>query len=247
MKIILCGYHWSGCDALRQLRAAGHDVFVFTHESPYFIPSLLEYCRKTGTPHSLENVSRAKLPFVPDVIASVYYRHIIKQSVIDACGGRIFNLHPSLLPAYRGCSSLTWAMIDQQQQAGFTYHYIDAGCDTGDIIIQEPVSIEAFDTQGSLYQRVAIRALERFDEALEHAAAGKAGRPQVGTPTHFGRGCPHDGVIDPTWSRDRIETFIRAMIHPPYPPATFLGQEVRSLIEYDNICQSNCVSSANAL
>ena len=244
MKVILCGYHWSGCDALRQLRDAGHEVFVYTHENPYFIPSLLEYCVKTDTPYSLENVSRAKLPFVPDVIASIYYRHIIKQSVIDACGGRIFNLHPSLLPAYRGCSSLTWAMIDGQKQAGFTYHYIDAGCDTGDIILQEPVAIEEFDTQATLYQRVATHALQRFGEALQFTSAGKPGQPQTGTPSYFGRGCPHDGVIDPSWPRERIETFIRAMIHPPYPPATFLGQEVRSMAEFDAIGQS-CLAPAD--
>lgn len=242
MKVILCGYHWSGCEALRQLLSAGHEVFVYTHEGPYFVPSLIDYCEKTRTAYSLENVSRAKLPFAPDVIASIYYRNIIKQNVIDASRGRIFNLHPSLLPLYRGCSSLTWAIIDQQPYAGYTYHYIDAGCDTGDIILQERVLIREFDTQGTLYQRVATDALLRFGDALAHAASGAPGKPQTGMPTYFGRGCPHEGSIDPSWSRERIESFIRAMIHPPYPPATFLGQEVRSLQEFDALVATSCVA-----
>jgi len=188
--------------------------------------------------YSFENISRAVLPFSPDVIASIYYRNLIRQSVIEACDRRIFNLHPSLLPAYRGCSSLTWAMIDRQAQTGFTYHYIDEGCDTGDILIQEKVAILDFDTQATLYQRVAIRALERFGEAFNLAAVKSRGQPQSGPASYFPRGCPYHGDIDPSWSRERIEAFIRAMIHPPYPCATINGREVRSLEEFDAVSRA---------
>lgn len=233
MKVILCGYHWAGCEALRQLLSGGHEVIVYTHENPYHIPSLIEYCQATGTRYSLENISSAEIEFQPDVIASIYYRHIIRQPVIDLCRGKIFNLHPSLLPVYRGCSSLTWAMIDDQPSAGFSYHYIDKGCDTGDLIVQQEVPIHAFDTQATLYQRVAFSALERFHEALECVATGEPGRPQVGEPSYYPRGCPYAGEIDPTWSRERTARFIRAMINPPYPPATFEGHEIRTLEEFD--------------
>ncbi|MCA9192100.1 MAG: hypothetical protein KDB03_10065 [Planctomycetales bacterium] len=232
MKIILCGYHWTGCDALRQLLNANHEVFVYTHEAPNFIPSLSSYCEKTQTSYSLENISRSKLPFKPDVIASIYYRHMIKKPVIDACERRIFNLHPSLLPRYRGCSSLTWAMINGEAQAGFSYHFVDEGCDTGNIIIQQAIDIEDFDSQATLYQRVGFMAMSRFSEVLELVLSGTTGRVQVGTPSYYRRGCPHDGKIDMTWPTDMIERFIRAMDYPPYPSATLNGRPVRSLSEF---------------
>ncbi len=78
--------------------------------------SLIEFCKKTKTPFCLENVSKVAIPFTPDCVASIYYRNIIKKPIIEACDGRIFNLHPSLLPRYRGCSSLTWAMIEAKRR-----------------------------------------------------------------------------------------------------------------------------------
>lgn len=228
LNVILCGYHWTGCDALRQLLEMGHHVFVYTHESPYHIPSLIDYCQKTGTPYSLDNVSKSTLPFEPDCVASIYYRNIIKKSVIQACGGRIFNLHPSLLPKYRGCSSLTWAMIQGEERAGYTYHYVDEGCDTGDILIQNEIPIHPFDTQQTLYERVCFEAMSCFREAFDQVLNRSPGRKQTGTPTYYPRGCPHDGNIDPEWSDEKMERFIRAMVYPPYPPAQFLGTQIHS-------------------
>ncbi|EAQ77493.1 formyltransferase family protein [Blastopirellula marina] len=229
MKIILCGYHWTGCKALDFLRREGHEVFVYTHENPYHVPSLWQYCEKTDTPYTLKNISKVPLPFEPDVICSVYYRFIIKPHVIEACKGRIFNLHPALLPNYRGCSSLTWAMINGETEAGYTYHYIDEGTDMGDIIIQQPIPIEDFDTQETLFTRVMYTSMTRFSEALHHAAKGLPGDQQTGEGSHYPRGCPHDGVIDPAWDERRKERFVRAMIYPPYPVAKLGVQSIYSL------------------
>lgn len=233
MNVILCGYHWAGCKALDQLRGMGHEVFVYTHEGPYHVPSLLDLCRSMAVPYSLENISSTRLPFVPDVICSVYYRHLIKRPVIDACGGRIFNLHPALLPRYRGCSSLTWAMINGEQETGYTYHYIDEGCDTGDIILQKPVRIEGFDTQATLYARVMFVAMEEFPAAFAHVCQGKAGVPQQGQASRYARGCPHDGRIDPAWSRGQKERFVRAMVHPPYAVARWGDVDIFTLGDLD--------------
>jgi len=232
MNIILCGYHWTGCRALESLLSMGHEVFVYTHESPYYVPSLIDLCRARGIAHSVENISKSSLPFEPDIISSVYYRYILSKAVIERCGGRVFNLHPSLLPHYRGCSSLTWALINGETMAGYTYHYINEGTDTGDTLIQREVPIERFDTQATLYQRVMTRAMDDFETALELVAEGARGTPQVGEGSYYGRGCPHGGQIDPTWEPERIERFIRAMIHPPYPLARLGDQEVSSYEAY---------------
>lgn len=232
MRVILCGYNWVGCKALDTLVSQGHEVFVFTHESPYHIPSVIATCQKLKVPYSTENISKAILPFNPDVICSIYYRDIIKKHVIDSCGGRIFNLHPSLLPKYRGCSSLTWAMINGEMEAGFTYHYIDEGCDTGSILLQKPIKIEEWDTQQSLYMRVMFESMNSFQEVFDMVVTGERGRQQVGDSSHYPRGCPHGGDIDPTWNLEKIERFIRAMNYPPYPPARLAGRYVYTIDEY---------------
>ncbi len=152
MKIILCAYHWAGCKAVQMLFEENkHELFVYTHESPYHVPDLVEFCEDKKIPYSTANISKSELPFKPDVICSIYYRYIIKQPIIEACNNKIFNLHPSLLPNYKGCSSLTWAMVNGETKTGFTFHYIDKKIDTGRILLQKEIDIEYFDNQTTLY------------------------------------------------------------------------------------------------
>jgi methionyl-tRNA formyltransferase len=231
-NIVIGGYHWIGCKAIEVFRDAGANVYVYTHPAGEGVPCVASYCRRAGVAFTVERISASNLPFTPDLIASVYYRHLIKPDVIERVGGRIINLHPSLLPKYRGCSSLTWAMVQKQATAGYTYHYIDAGCDTGNVILQRPVKIEPFDTQQTLYYRVMFQAVQDLIPAVEFVFDGAPGIPQSGEATHFKRGAPYNGVIDPAWPEADVEHFIRAMTFPPYPYATFLGTPIRTFEEY---------------
>jgi len=231
MRIILCGYHWTGCKALELLLQEGHEVFVYTHETRNCIADLEGLCIKKKIAYSLEKIEISNMPFIPDIICSIYYRWIIKQNVIDAVNGKIFNLHPALLPKYRGCSSLTWAMINGEEECGFTYHYIDAGCDTGSIIIQKKVKIEDFDTQLTLYNRVMFESMEYFLETVHLVESGYEGEKQQGTATSYKRGCPFEGKIVNSMDNEMKERFVRAMCYPPYPAAQYCGREVKTLRE----------------
>lgn len=231
MKVVLCGYHWTGCKALDFLINEGYDVYVYTHVTKNSVADLEGLCIKKNIPYSLEKISLNNLPFVPDVICSVYYRYIIPSSVISAVNNKIFNLHPSLLPKYRGCSSLTWAMINGESECGFTYHYIDENCDTGNIILQKRVSIESFDTQLTLYNRVMFLSMELFPTAFNMVINGYKGEPQIGIPSYYRRGCPYDGVLSDDMDELMKERFIRAMIYPPYPAANYMNNEIKTLRE----------------
>lgn len=232
MKIILCGYHWTGCKALELLLKEGHEVYVYTHKTKNCIADLEGLCIKKKIQYSLEKISADNMPFAPDVICSIYYRWIIGQEVIESVGGKIFNLHPALLPQYRGCSSLTWAMINGEEKCGFTYHYIDKECDTGNIIIQKEIKIEDFDTQLTLYNRVMFESMKYFLEALHFVAEENVGERQVGEATYYRRGCPMNGEITDDMSEELIERFVRAMCYPPYPSAKYKDNEVRTYSEY---------------
>ena len=219
MKAILCGYHWTGCKALEILLNMGYEVFVYTHEADHSVADLEGLCIKKQVPYSLEKIKKNNLPFIPDIICSIYYRYIISLDIIKLVDGKIFNLHPALLPKYRGCSSLTWAMINGEKYCGYTYHYIDENCDTGDIILQKKIRIEEFDTQLTLYNRVMFESMLDFEQAVEFVINKKSGVPQVGESSIYKRGCPREGIIDDEMTDDEAERFVRAMIYPPYPPA----------------------------
>lgn len=235
MNIILCGYHWTGCKALEKLNNGDNNIFVYTHKAEKAVPDLIEYCNKVGIKYSLDKISSENMPFLPDVVCSIYYRYIISEDVINLVNGKIFNLHPSLLPKYRGCSSLTWAMINGEKECGYTYHYIDKGCDTGNIIIQKKIMIEDYDTQLTLYNRVMQKAMEDFEHALECVIRGEEGHPQRGESSYYPRGCPYEGEIRDEMEDFEVERFIRAMIYPPYPFAKYKGKEVHSFEEYKRI------------
>ena len=239
MKVILCGYNWAGCKALDILISQGYNVFVFTHENPYHIPSLINLCDKKNIPCSTENISRSIFPFIPDLICSIYYMNIIKKEVIDSCDGKIFNLHPSLLPKYRGCSSLTWSLINGDPYAGFSYHYIDEGCDTGNILLQKKLKIEEWDTQQSLYMRIMFEGMIYFLEVIQMVLDNEKGIPQTGEATYFQRGCPFGGEINPEWDILATERFIRAMNFPPYPPAHFNNQNIYTIDQFINFKENN--------
>lgn len=235
MNIVLCGYHWTGCKALEMLLRAGNEVYVYTHKSQNGIADLEGFCRKNGIGYTFEKISMDNLPYKPDVICSIYYRYIISREVIDVVEGKIFNLHPSLLPKYRGCSSLTWALIHGERECGFTYHYIDEGCDTGNIIIQKAIKIEEFDTQLTLYHKVMFEAMLCFEDALDKVLSGDRGVPQIGIGSLYKRGCPLNGEITDDMDDEFQERFVRAMIYPPYPSASYKGSMIETLAELEQM------------
>ncbi|WP_299768917.1 formyltransferase family protein [uncultured Dokdonia sp.] len=233
--MILCGYNWIGCKVLSLLLSKGYDVFVYTHENPSYINSLIEYCDKKEISYSLEKIKLNNLPFKPDIVCSIYYRYIIPKDIIEITSGKIFNLHPSLLPEYKGCSSLTWALIEGENNVGYTYHYIEGGIDTGNIILQEIIEIEERDTQITLYHRVMFEASKSFMTAFNRVLNGYEGESQKSMGKYYKRGCPHNGDININWSELKIERFIRAMNYPPLPYATFKGKEVKTFTDFKNI------------
>lgn len=235
IKLFLCAYQRVGCEVLNHIlqRQDIADLAVFTHESPTHVQSVSARAEQASVWRTTASVNKSDIwPFQPDVIASVYYRNIIKPQVIKSVSGRVFNLHPSLLPKHRGCSSLTWALIDGDDLAGITYHYIDAGVDTGRIILQAAMQIDARDTQEALYNRAMDLGIGFWPAAFELVQSGFPGVGQAGDASHHPRGAPFAGEISEEWGRDQVERFIRAMHNPPLPHATFRGKPVRTLEDY---------------
>jgi len=232
MKIILCGYGYAGCLALEKLIYKSTSLYVYSHDHAPEVPSLIDYANKLDVGYTTKKINIESLPFVPDVICSIYYRYRIEQDLISMVSGKAFNLHPSLLPHYRGCGSITWAMINGETHTGFTYHYLNENFDSGNILIQVSVPIRPFDTQSSLTCKLVNNALDYFDDAFDMVVNGYVGEPQMGIPSYYKRGTPYGGNINEDWDNERISRYIRAMVNPPLPYAKYNNHEVQSYEQY---------------
>ncbi len=102
----------------------------------------------------------------PDVIVVAAFGQILNQSVLDIPGFGCLNIHPSLLPTYRGASPIPAAIIAGDQDTGVTIMLMDAGMDTGPILSQIIVGIESEDTTASLTIRLAQAGARLLAETL---------------------------------------------------------------------------------
>lgn len=117
-------------------------------------------------------------PFVDDaralggdafVVAS--YGRIVPQALLDAVP-IAFNVHPSVLPLYRGATPLQSAIRDARSETGVTIIAMDAGMDTGDVLLQERTPLGPTETYGELHDRLALRGAALALDAVERYANG---------------------------------------------------------------------------
>lgn len=105
-----------------------------------------------------------------DIVCLAGFMRLVKQPLLDAFPGRILNIHPSLLPAYPGLMAWKQAVEDGATESGCTVHYVDAGMDTGPIILQARVPVLADDTAESLHQRIQVEEHRLYPEAVRKVA-----------------------------------------------------------------------------
>jgi phosphoribosylglycinamide formyltransferase-1 len=107
------------------------------------------------------------------VVVLAGFMRIIKGGLLTAYANRMINIHPALLPAFPGTESWKQALDYGAKVAGCTVHFVDAGTDTGPIILQKVVPVLDDDTADSLHARIQEQEHLAFPEALELIAAGK--------------------------------------------------------------------------
>lgn len=160
----------------------------------------------------------------PDIVFHVGGTGIVTPEILKF---GVTNLHPSLLPKYRGRYSNVWAIFNGEKEHGVTLHWMDGGIDTGPIIAQERYEIEEKDTAGDLWQRFEIMGTSLFQKYLEEWITLPSNTRQGTMPQDEAlaykcpKGLPNGGEIDWSWDGAKILRFIRAMTHPDYPPVGF--------------------------
>jgi len=89
-----------------------------------------------------------------DLVVLAGYMRIVKAPLLEAFPRRIINIHPSLLPDFRGLEAWRQALEAGAEKTGCTVHYVDGGVDTGEILAQSEVPVRAGDTAESLHARI---------------------------------------------------------------------------------------------
>ncbi|MGN8158518.1 bifunctional UDP-4-amino-4-deoxy-L-arabinose formyltransferase/UDP-glucuronic acid oxidase ArnA [Salinisphaera sp. SWV1] len=236
MKVVVFAYHDIGCTGIRALVEAGFDIAaVFTHadapgEVPFF-ESVARLCARLDIPvHAPEDVNG---PFwvehiralAPDYIFSFYYRNLLSADILAIPGEGAYNLHGSLLPAYRGRAPANWVLVNGEPRTGVTLHQMIKRPDAGPIAAQREVAIDADETALSLHRKLNAAAQALLADCLADFRAGRVTlAPQdETTASYFGRRTPADGELDWHLPADRLERLVRA-VTAPYPGAfSFAG------------------------
>ncbi len=163
----------------------------------------------------------------PDCIVIIAYGQIIPARLLDIPRLGWINLHSSLLPKYRGAAPIHWAIANGETHSGLTTMRIDAGMDTGDMLLQQKIAIGPEETSPELAARMSEAGAPLMQKTLESLAQGTlTPRPQDHSQATLAPILKReDGRID--WSRPASVIFNRIRAFTPWPGAHtfFRGQD----------------------
>jgi len=108
-----------------------------------------------------------------DFVVLAGFMRIVKDPLLSEFSGRMINIHPSLLPAFPGLASWKQALEYGVKVAGCTVHYVDAGMDTGPIVLQRCIPVIDDDTPESLHARIQKAEHVAYPEALNLISSGR--------------------------------------------------------------------------
>ena len=169
MKVIFMGTPDFSVGTLEALVEAGHEVVLavtqpdkpkgrgkemqFTpvkeaalkHDIPVFQP------KKVRDEDCMEELRK----YNADIMVVIAFGQILPQEILDMTPYGCVNVHASLLPKYRGAAPIQWSIIDGEKVTGVTTMQMDAGLDTGDMLLKTEVKIEKDETGGSLFDKLS--------------------------------------------------------------------------------------------
>ncbi|MCR5215651.1 MAG: methionyl-tRNA formyltransferase [Lachnospiraceae bacterium] len=155
----------------------------------------------------------------PEVIVVVAFGQILPQSLLDIPPYGCVNVHASLLPAYRGAAPIQWAVIDGLKETGVTTQLMNAGLDTGDILLQSVRTLASKETGGSLFDALSEDGAKLLLQTLEGLEAGTITPvPQDESKSSYAKKLTKDlGNLDFTMDAASLDCLIRGL--NPWPSA----------------------------
>lgn len=235
MRILLFSNNWVGWQTAKWLREQGEEIAGLALHPEERRRYGVETIRDSGVPPDrIFNGAALKDPETAATLSSLnaeiglsaYFGYLLNRVLIESLPGGCINIHPSFLPYNRGTYPNVWSIVDGTP-AGATIHYIDEGVDTGDIISQREIDVEAFDTGQSLYDKLEGLAFTLFKESWPDIRTGRSSR----VPQRVGVGTLHrkkdvdriDRIdLDSMVRAGDLINILRARTFPPYAGAYFM-------------------------
>jgi methionyl-tRNA formyltransferase len=228
-RAVVFAYHNVGVRCLKVLLAGGVDVaLVVTHQDSaqenIWFESVIQVCETEGIPYitpedgKSPDLLAAVQTARPDLMFSFYFRHMLPQAILDVAPA--YNMHGSLLPAYRGRAPTNWAVLHGESETGATLHEMTIKPDAGAIVAQQAVPILPDDTAFEVFGKVTVAAELALYHVLPDLLAGTAPRipNDLTQGGYFGGRKPEDGRID--WNKPAQDVYnLHRAVAPPYPGA----------------------------
>ena len=186
MKVVFMGTPDFAVGALEEIIKAGHEVTAvitqpdkpkgrgkemqisavkacaLSHGLPIFQP------QKIKTPEAVAQLRT----YEADIFVVAAFGQILSKEILEMPKYGCVNIHASLLPKYRGAAPIQWAVIDGEEETGVTIQQMNEGVDTGDILMQEVVKLDAKETGASLFDKLAVCGAQLIVKTLVEIEKG---------------------------------------------------------------------------
>ncbi len=182
------------------------------------------------TPQRLQPSPRELATLECDIFVLASYGKILPAELLRIPRFGALNVHPSLLPLYRGATPIQSALRDGRRETGVSVILMDAGMDTGDIVVQEMTQIQADENYGALHDRLARYGAVLLESAIDRIARGNLeARHQIGEPSITRPLRRGDLTVRWDWTAHEINNAIRAFSPKPSARAVLGGVPVKLL------------------
>ncbi len=243
MKVVFMGTPDFAVGALEEIIKAGHEVTAvvtqpdkpkgrgkemqisavkaaaLSHGLPVFQPV------KIKTPEAVEQLRT----YEADIFVVAAFGQILSKEILDMPKYGCVNIHASLLPKYRGAAPIQWAVIDGEEETGVTIQQMNEGVDTGDIISQEVVKLDAKETGASLFDKLAVCGAQLIVKTLDAIEKGNVTpvKQDDSKSTHAGMLNKEMGRLDFSQEAIVLERKIRGLNSWPSAYTHFKGKTLK--------------------
>ncbi len=231
MRVIFLGTSSFALPPLKSLMESVHELVLVVTRPPRGAgrgrkprnPPVADY----AVAHKLELLQPDKLTndvisylhaLEPDVMVSAAYGAWLPRKLLESAPLGVVNIHPSLLPAYRGAAPVARAIIDGEDETGVSFMLTDSGWDTGPLLESFRERIMPDDTTGLLEERLSNIAAANMQAVIERYAAGSIiPEPQKGKTVYAEKISSAETWLDWSMSAEQLERQVRAF--QPFPGA----------------------------
>jgi len=263
MKLVFCGTPGFAVPTLEAVLAAGHEVALVLTQPDRPAGRKMELqtsaIKKLALRNGLQVVQPEKLKLnedlksqlrliQPDAILVVAYGRIIPQWMLDLPRFGNINLHGSLLPKYRGAAPIQWAVANGETETGVTTMHLDAGLDTGDVLLEHRLAVGPDTMASDLFPQLSQIGADLVLATLAGLEAGTITRkPQDHTQATLAPILTREDARMDLTERTAIEAYNRWRGFYPWPGAHAIFRGKRFLVHRMSVSPTNPGLPAGAL